>query len=115
MAFKIKISYQTGDSFSTEEREEFIEYEWENKNFAEASMRRIEEHYKWYENFENRYSLRKETIIKPNWVDDKNPWQIILISDEGKAFKYHSFWIGYFEHLYGVELVLAPLLKMSFH
>jgi len=55
MKYKILYNYNTGDSFHNEDNlEGEVELEWNNREVALANLKRIEEHYKFYESV-NRY------------------------------------------------------------
>ena len=41
MKYQIKLSYTTGNSFGSEEREELLEYVWENIEIARENLKRI--------------------------------------------------------------------------
>ena len=115
--YKIKYSYRTGDSFGSEDREEILEYEWEDIELAKEALKRIEEHYRWYESVSSSYSFSPKTIERPEWhkneLDDKGYHEttiqnmIVLNMDNGKKVQFWCPWCGYFESLYGCELVLG--------
>lgn len=62
MAYKIKISYRTGDTFKTEDTEDVLELDFENVDIAKANLQRIKEHYQQYENLTS-YSFSKNHTI----------------------------------------------------
>jgi hypothetical protein len=109
--YKIKYSYCTGDSFSTQEGESVLEFEWTNLDIAKESLKRIVEHYKWYQSMEYRYlGIQDE---KPSWWNvptteyNKNfeHYQLNIPMDNGKEIIFQAPWCGYFESLYGVEII----------
>ena len=113
--YKIKYDYQTGDSFHTEEREDLLEYEWMDLDVAKECLKRIREHYKWYQSLENHYSFRKEEIVKPTWhnIDMSNfiirtdeHYLMNMPLDNGNEIQFWPPWCGYFEHLHGAEIVI---------
>jgi hypothetical protein len=58
--YRILYNYDTGDSFHNDEGlEDYIELEFDNIDVAEANMKRIQEHYKLYEEVENRWNRKK--------------------------------------------------------
>lgn len=66
--YKIKIDYSTGNSFGSEDTYSHLEMEWENIDVVQANLKRIEEHYKMYQEL-SRYGLNKrkrEDIEKDN-------------------------------------------------
>lgn len=123
MKYKIKYSYQTGDSFGNSDEEAILELEWENIDIAKANLKRIEEHYKYYQakeksqefNASKWYKEECEYVVKvesekPDWlVIDSNRLlayhSIKLFTDEGKPWQFWCPWCGYFETLYGAEII----------
>jgi hypothetical protein len=115
--YKIKYSYRTGDSFHSEDREEILEFEWEDIKLAEEALKRIEEHYRWYTSIRNSYSFSPETIERPDWhkkeftstdhAQSTEENMIVLRMDNDQTVQFWAPWCGYFETLYGCELVLG--------
>lgn len=101
--YKIKVTYKTGDSFSTRDTEGLIEHVWTNLEVAKQNLKRIQEHYAWYES--TRFSFRTE-LPKPSFAHPEHEWSLKLLHDDGQEFDYGSFWIGMFETLYGLEIIL---------
>ena len=66
MKYKIKIEYQTGDSFHHEDAIDYLDYEWENIDVAKENLKRIEEHYKMHcaTNAFSNYDSQDEIIEK---------------------------------------------------
>ena len=117
--YKIKYSYRTGDSFHSEDREDILdEIEWSELENAEAALERIREHYEWYESL-NGYSFRRDKVKRPEWhekeVDNKDPFTnrnlITLKLDNGNHVQFWAPWCGYFETLYGAEIVLSKRIR----
>lgn len=124
--YKIRISYETGDSFYTEYCEDTIEYEFEKLETANENLERIREHYEMYENYGRSYvgsykELRKEYGERKWFVDKKDrelgPFialhSLNLVLDNGKEFRYSCFWCGYFEQLYGASIEESELPSFS--
>lgn len=124
--YQIKIHYQTGDSFRNEDREERIDFIFENLETAKENLRRIEEHYKMYQETGRNYhmpfkEIKKKYGSEPWFIDistEKKPsvdphfmcgYALNLVKDDGEEFRYSVFWTGYFEHLYGANIVGAEL------
>jgi hypothetical protein len=110
----IEYSYQTGDSFHTEDRRDTLEYEWHDYDIAKEALTRINEHYKWYEGKERSYAPK---VKKPKWHkintesmkwfhEDSMHNLINLRMDDGQEVQFWPPWCGYFESLYGAEIVL---------
>lgn len=114
--YKIKYHYRTGGSFHSEDREDILEFEWNDVELAKQALERIKEHYLWYESINNSYSFRPKNIERPEWhkneLDEKGLEKIaiqnmlVLQMDEGKQVQFWCPWCGYFETLYGAEIVL---------
>lgn len=112
MEHKIKYYYRTGDSFHSEDTESFLEIEWKDLSVAKEALKRIKEHYKWYKYVEYGKTFSDDTVIeKPEWLkidfDDKYTEHnlINLPLDNGKELQMWCPWCGYFETLYGAEIV----------
>jgi hypothetical protein len=112
--YKIKYHYETGNSFGRHDEENVLEYEWEDLNVAKEALRRIEEHYKWYQNVEH-YSRRFFKIIeKPKWHNVKSKYitkdmehnLLNIPMDNGEEIQFWPPWCGYFETLYGASIVV---------
>lgn len=63
MKYKIKIEYQTGNSFCSEDETRYIDITWENIDVAKENLRRIKEHYEQYREI-NSYKSGKNKSIK---------------------------------------------------
>lgn len=104
MKYKIMISFQTGDSFNSEDREELLELEWNDLSIAKQNLQRIKEHYEY---FTDSFVPRKDRL-RPDWIlsyDEMAEYSIELLSDDGKIWKIGVYWVGYFEQLYGAEII----------
>ena len=110
--YQIKYSYRTGDSFHTEDREELLEYEWEDIKAAKEALRRIEEHYKWYESVNSPWM---DDVKRPEWhnikpdstTKDMEHNLLNLVMDNGEEVQFWAPWCGYFETLYGASIVIS--------
>lgn len=103
--FKIRITYNTGDSFHTETREEEVEGVWEDIHVVAENLERIKQHWQYYVQEETLYFGNK--IKKPSFVEKDKEYGVITLyfkTDEGKEYKYLPFWIGYFEKLQKAEV-----------
>jgi len=110
--YKIKYSYCTGDSFHSEDREDILEFEWDDLDIAKESLKRINEHYKWYSFKENYYGRDKEEVFKPEWHNIKSEhvssdhYLMNIRMDNGNEVQFWPPWCGYFEHLYWAEITI---------
>ncbi len=109
MKYQIKISYRTGDTFKTEDRESCVEGFWENIHIVKQNLQRIKEHYLWYSETKEYWKYSKKEMKKiidnkPNFISDKYDWIINLYLDDGSEYQYSTFWCGEFETLYGAKI-----------
>lgn len=107
MSYKIKYHYQTGDSFGSEDRMEYLEYEWKDVDKAKAALKRIREHYDWYCSKEDSW---RDEIPRPKWwkcnsTKYMDHHYINLEMDNGEEIQFWCPWCGYFERLYGAEVM----------
>jgi len=112
MKYKIKYEYKTGNSFGSHDEESILEYDWEDLEIAKESLRRIKEHYKWYEHMESpRWG---DEVPEPKWfnVNERDKYirhhLINLPMDNGKEVQFYAPWCGYFETLYGARIIVDP-------
>ncbi|CAG7581470.1 MAG: hypothetical protein SLAVMIC_00858 [uncultured marine phage] len=124
MKHKIEIKYQTGDSFNSEDTSDILELEWDDLDIAKENLKAIQEHYRnSYEPLNNRRWNDKrsvEEIIGGNkdkwWFVEKklnngnlDPYYagncIKLKTDNGDLMQISCYWCGYFETLYGAEII----------
>ena len=104
--YKIRVNYDTGNSYNTYPgEEEILDYNWLDIDVVQANIRRIAEHYKWCsdKNSWNKRLARHEGI-EPTWNKNSGESSIILLLDNYKEFKISTSWIGYFETLNYVEI-----------
>ena len=105
MKYLIKIDYHTGGSITDEDIITYLENEWSDINVAEDNLKRIEEHYKYYQYLNRPTSYNKAP--KPEcWSgeDDEHDCGIDLLLDNGNIWHIRPFWIGYFESLHSAEI-----------
>jgi len=101
--YTIKVKYQTGDSFHTEETEDLIGCCWDNIELARKGIQAIREHHELYR---YRDSDADKKARKYEWCYKKYPeFGLLLETDDGSIQKISTFWIGYFETLHSAEIV----------
>ena len=117
MKYKIKITYDTGNSFRKEEGKiDFLDLEFTDLEIAKDNLRRIKEHYLAYMLIKNEWDIRekdrKREIIKAEsqdwYVSGRNgEWEYIinLFNNKGETVQEQVFWAGYFESLVCAEIV----------
>ena len=118
--YRIKITYDTGDSFHKETGLiSYLGLTWEKKKLAQQAVKDIEDQYQCYmilnkecDAGEKELGTVKRHILKSNWyhelpsyITDYNFFGILLKNDDGKRVHQHVFWTGYFDTLVDVELV----------
>ena len=121
MKYKIKVFYETGNSFNSYDVSEILDVEYTDLELAKESLKRIKEHYQWYE-YEDAPSYRRgEKVKRPKWWSCKtdSPSQkhclINLPTDSGKDFQMWAPWCGYFETLHGAKIMIDDVdLSFSF-
>lgn len=119
--YKIKYDYHTGDSFTSIDKEDILEFEWKDLHIVKECLKRIKEHYSWYDSIENSY-YRDKKIEKPTWhnvnvqIHHKSNEHCLLNlpMDNGKEIQFWPPWIGYFERLYGAEIIVEGDTDMKF-
>lgn len=115
MKYKIKISYETGNSFGRNTAEDYFELEWENLDIAKQNLQFIKEHYEMYKELESyRNKKSKEEIFSENkdkeWFvyKDGDPYFsqycMKFKTDLGTYTQTSCFWCGYFETLYAASI-----------
>ena len=109
----IKASYQTGDSFRTEDTEELLGYVVEKRETARLALSYLKKHYESVENH-GAYSFRKkqQDVSKEIWYaksEWSNGWEcsVMLPLDDESLIKVSVPYTGYFERLYGLDIVSA--------
>lgn len=121
--YKIKIRYMTGNSFGSEEVENYIDddLEWSNPEIVEKNIQAIKEHDEMIGRIENHYtSVNIDDYRSKAWFAyekhfgmDYYPIKILL--DNGNYMQIDAFWnSGYFESLTGVEVEDIICSNLSF-
>ncbi len=108
--YKIRYTYLTGNSFGSHKETDELPYEFSNLEDVKNAVHRIQEHYAWYKENNNRYSPNNPPT-PPAWWDCKypDPWTMIYLINfeiDGKHIQLSPPWCGYFESLLSVEVVL---------
>lgn len=112
MAFKIKIEYETGDSFSSHDEIKIIDYVWKNLEIAKVNLVRIKEHYRWvcsYEGYQpeklDAPEFMEKTYGEGGHILSEAMYHMPILDDNGNSFDLNCGWVGYFETLYGASIV----------
>lgn len=112
MKYKIKVIYDTGDSFRNEDGvEDYLEGSWENLDVVKENLKRIEEHYKFVKNESIGFFYKRKELEKnarsASWYCEKYPRVALLLKlDNGTNYQVSAFWAGYFESLSSLKVEL---------
>ena len=113
--YRILVEYRTGDSFSNEDTEEYIDIKWDILEIAKENLQAIKEHWEMYSKI-NEYSNKKKSKDKilfeysDKWWFVKNSdsyypeHQMNIKADNGNLMQQTNYWCGYFEHLNGAKI-----------
>ena len=113
--YSIEVSYQTGDSFGSQDTSDVLELTWDNLEVAKRNLKAIKEHDELYSKLngydfgKNRDQLLEEASKKPWFVqDDKSHFHgsLRLEADNGNYMQLHAMWCGYFESLHGAKIIV---------
>lgn len=118
--YNIEITYLTGNSFGSNQEIELLDNEgWKNLEIVKENLKRIKLHHDWVED-NGRWGKKK--LQTPNFIKEpfsyETEYSIPLLSDNGNEYKISCFWIGYFESLINIKIVMDPELnemEYSFH
>lgn len=77
--YKIKISYETGNSYRTEKTSDFLEVEWNDLSVAKENLQAIKDHYQnVYRNVERNSNKSNQEIFKKYqnefWFVSEKDW-----------------------------------------
>lgn len=111
MKYRIKYTYDTGDSFGQEhDCVGYLESTWEKLDVAKDNLRRIKEHYLFYMDRERSHLSKKEEqkalqeMSKKDWFVKGHDFCLKLCVDSGTEYQICAPWCGYFESLNEVEI-----------
>tara|TARA_Y100000034_G_scaffold102055_1_gene126744 strand:+ start:3341 stop:3697 length:357 start_codon:yes stop_codon:yes gene_type:complete len=103
--YSIKVEYETGDSFHTEDTECILDATWSDPDIAKQNLVRIQEHYDWSERGGE----------KPDFCKGKDAkYYFPILLDDGTEKEICASWCGYFETLYGATIISSPEDGWSF-
>lgn len=122
MSYEIEIYYETGDSFGSENVTENLPYQWEDLEVAKAAIKQIKEHTEAAKQSESsRYRTPKD-FFDVKEVEDKSwfhmdqdygnwkeAWKYSIklpIDSNGEMMAFQAFWVGYFERIISVKIVI---------
>lgn len=134
MKYTIEIQYETGNSLETYVEVSTIEDDlyWDNIENAKEALLSIKEHYELYNKYIKYWRYEEEKVTKESilsqckekkWFVNKedtyfSEWyhSIKFILDNGNEYIINPFWIGYFERLISIEIIIIDnqLTKYEF-
>jgi len=107
--YKIKFIYDTGNTFEKEEEKEgFIDYDFDSLALAKQALARMKEHYLWRLSEECAYEDSKPM---PDWYNYKNrgwgsEWYFnVPGNNKEEVWLYGGQYLGFFENLVSAEIV----------
>lgn len=115
MKYRIKIDYDTGDTFRHEENViGFCTLTWDNLDIAKKNLKAIRDQYHLYMLCNKDYNASKEQMNKlMKQAESKSWWggkyweySLNLLADDGTLVSESIFWTGYFETLNSAEIVI---------
>jgi hypothetical protein len=118
--YRIKITYETGNSFGSHIEEDYLNYVWINLEIAKENLQSIKQHYLYYKKRNSGWGAYRLTDEQKNEIIDshkKYSWfsvhdfdkfsdfYLSLKLDENFYRDFEVFWAGYFEKLQEIEIV----------
>lgn len=105
--YQLIAEYTTGNSFGSEETEDLI-HEFESKEVAIAAMKRLQEHYKWYQWDDKERAIKywnEKPVEEPEWHKElEYNFQANYYNDLGNLVQMCAPYCGYFETLHSLEV-----------
>lgn len=116
--YRIKIEYQTGNSFGSYTETSYLDISWDDLEVAKENLQAIRQHWDYYSDLDS-YNPKKS---RQQWEKDlKNyRWWFVgpedykddfcrrnlmkLKGDNGETMQQWNFWCGYFEELIGASI-----------
>lgn len=105
--YQIEVHYSTGDSFGRQETSRVLEMKWKDLDKAKAALKRIKEHYLWYdyENSNFYFGEDGEEPVEPEWHKGMEYDYCLKVElDNGNEVEFSAPWCGYFETLHSAEI-----------
>lgn len=109
MNYIIKYNYNTGDSFHQKNDIDGDFDDWKNSEIAELNLKRLKEHYEYYQAFNKSYCYSEkerteqkqiiENAKTQPWFVEKYDICVNLQHDDGTEYQTSVPWCGYFESL----------------
>ena len=115
--YKIEVFYSTGDSYSSHDTSTILQMEWKSLDNAKLALRRIKEHYAWYQYKNDPPYMQRKKASEPAWHQGEEfDFTIKLMLDNGKDVKFSAPWCGYFEDLQSAKIISEdPDMEFTIH
>jgi len=115
--YRIKVEYETGDSFGKEDTEVILDEKWADVDVVKENLKRIKDHYSWVC---SKSQWSDKELPRPDWLHERQHYPgsedcyIHLLRDNREEFEVCTSWTGYFETLYGASIISDPEDGWSF-
>lgn len=106
MQYQIEVFYRTGDSYGSHDASTVLEMTWKDLDKAKDALKRIKEHYAWYQFKNDPEYMRRPKASEPEWHKSEKYDAIVkVVLDNGKEVKFSAPWCGYFETLISAKIL----------
>jgi len=105
--YKIKIEYETGDSFHREDTFTYLDHEFKDIKVAEENLLRIKNHYEFHKEHDDWKKPKGKLPLGVVWNDEYRSILLETIDDEGNIFTELPDWASYFGTMYGAYIELV--------
>lgn len=106
--YKIEVCYQTGDSYHSEDVTRRLEMSWKKVENAKKALRRIKEHYAWYQYVNDPPYMLRPKVDEPAWHKEQTyDFVVSLTIDNGRDVTFIAPWCGFFEKLHNAKILLV--------
>ena len=122
--YTLELTYETGSSFGRNTEVNSLGHCWERLDLAKKAMKSIIEHKKLYEELDSYSFCTKRTadevfdeVKTKDWFVNateykhKRDWKYIIAfeMDDGAWRNCSPFWLGYFETLHKINIVMEGM------
>ena len=122
MGYVIKATYQTGDSFHSEEANTELSGVWQTLAGAKEALRWLNEHHVYYEDINSRWDQKEHPDLETRlwYVKGEGIYRDIwghclnLLMDDGTLRRESIPYHGYFETLHSLEILCEKDGDLSF-
>jgi hypothetical protein len=107
--FKIKVEYETGNSFNKYDAETILEDTYTKVETVKENVERIKNNYEYCQNNSDSWNKPEKEKL-PNGVVWDDKYRTILletVDDNGNKFTTYPDWVGYFETLKAIRVIVV--------